>query len=238
MSSTRALWRFRFLRAVPLMLAVVIGVGISTSPAPLAAPITYQFDSNASAVLAGSTYRMTGSFVVDPVAGVSGEQTYANITLIGPALIGTNTYTDTSSYPLGPGSLVIKDLSTTPGIYSNVFIQIIFTSSTSSLGQTLGLYSVDLAGFWNNPPGSGDLKTITVMDMSPTGSADPVPEPTSITLLGMALGLFLLGSRARSHCQPRSATGFARGGCATASSATIPTRLGSPQSDRFTRETR
>ena len=191
MLATRVPYRFGFrtipaLRALLLILAVITVAGIATSPSLLlASPITYEF-SNASMVLSGSTYQITGSFVVDPDTG---DQTFVDITLTGAAPVGTNTYIDNTTYQLG--LIVPQSVMDIPpplaGMYSGVVISVEFASLLDQASDNLS--SVSVTGIWSTPTG-GD--TIMATDTSPTGAAVPAPEPASLALLSVALGLFVL----------------------------------------------
>jgi hypothetical protein len=172
-----------------------VGAAVLIAATPLAAtatPITYTLEG-VSATFTGGTVDFTGSFVYDPTQttfGISGADEN-DITLTGsdPPLaispqgpdVGINT--KCRSCPLNTITFVAD-----PGWTSYT---ITFTPDLADIPNPVA--AVTLSG----PDG-------TFASQSVQGEAVPVPEPSTITLLGGAISLFLLasgaGRRGRQTC--------------------------------------
>jgi hypothetical protein len=135
-------------------------------------PLTYSF-ANASAVFSGDRESITGTFVFDPLNDIEYGGS-AQIVLTGPAPYAGSYNFDIENngpdtvYGFGPGALLgirlANDLEFSADPISVVFL------------QDLNLFDFAPTGF-----------------VVPPGASVPAPEPTSIALLGAALGLLLLG---------------------------------------------
>ncbi len=166
-------------RGLQLALAVVTAVCLATAPGARATPLNYVFTSNASVVLAGDTEAISGSFTFD-TATIT--ETNVTITLTGPSPF-SGTYTQGPAFDMGSNDEVLAGTSV---YFSLPDMGIGFAADLNVRSDPLVAVSVESA------IGTGATSTMV------TGAA-VVPEPATLALLGAALGLFLLGSRATRH---------------------------------------
>lgn len=166
-------------RGLQLTLAVVTTVCLATAPGARATPLNYVFTSNASVVLAGDTEAISGSFTFDTTTIT---ETDVTVTLTGPSPFA-GTYTQGPAFDMGSNDEVLAG---TPVYFSLPDMGILFAADLNVPSDPLVSVSVESA------TGTGVTSTMV------TGAA-VVPEPATLALLGAALGLFLLGSRATRH---------------------------------------
>jgi len=166
-------------RGLQLTLAVVTAVCLATAPGARATPLNYVFTSNASVVLAGDTEAISGSFTFDTTTIT---ETDVTVTLTGPSPFA-GTYTQGPAFDMGSNDEVLAG---TPVYFSLPDMGILFAADLNVPSDPLVSVSVESA------TGTGVTSTMV------TGAA-VVPEPATLALLGAALGLFLLGSRATRH---------------------------------------
>jgi hypothetical protein len=145
--------------------------GVAT---PNGLPLTYSF-VKAFTVLNGDLESITGDFGFDPLSDI---QYAANINLTGPAPYAGNYFFDIELE--GP-NFIYTDRG------GGIFLKISFANDLSSCADPLAgtTYQTPGPGFIGNAPASGLVV--------PAAGVCAVPEPTSIALLGAALGLLLLG---------------------------------------------
>jgi hypothetical protein len=167
-------------RVLHLTLAVVAAACLATAPGARATPLNYVFTSNASVVLAGDTEAITGFFTFDTTTDI---QTAVSIVLSGPAPY-SGTYTSASASN-SASDFVAAGTPTLP------FFPVIFVDFADDLNVTFDpLTSV----VWET--------ATTFTDSTAVTGAAVVPEPASLALLGVAVGLFLFIPRAnrRDRC--------------------------------------
>ena len=158
---------------------VAAGLLFAVSSFASASPITYTVSG--TTVLKGASEAVNGTFTYDPTTKT---QSSADIILTGPAPYA-GVYSDSLS-ALTSGTTISAPLTHTPEI------ELLFASPLGNApDQLTGVIWLTLTDF------AEDLTTTT-------GSAVPtnLPEPTSFTILGLALGLLPLGrrfSRNRKH---------------------------------------
>jgi len=158
-------------RILPLMLAVASVADLATAPALRAQPIewtvtgTVAFPGPANDTIAGSfTYDFPTTTELFATISLTGDPPYdMNYVQVSPI----------SSFPLAN--------------------EIIASATT---GPTLEIRFADPLDGLNVPDPIAEVtyitSTVATDDTSVTGSATPVPEPTSLALLGVAVGLLLL----------------------------------------------
>jgi hypothetical protein len=164
-----------------IILAALTAVCLATAAgAARASPMSYVFAPGASTVLDGDTETITGSFTFDTTTNI---QTAVSIVLSGPAPY-SGTYTSASASN-SASDFVATGTPTLP------FYPVIFVDFADDLNVT---YDPLTSVVWES--------ATTFTDSTAVTGAAVVPEPAGLALLGTALGLFLLRSRAnrRDRC--------------------------------------
>ena len=163
------------LRGLRLTLATAATVWLSAPTVSHAGPIVDYVFSNASAVLNGVPLSYSGFFEFDPLTHVEWE---ALIQVMGPAPYAGTCFLDTER--------ALADLvdAMCPG-FSQYLTQFHFANDLSSFAADRLDY-IQNGSFYDFAPTGFAL---------PPGVAAPVPEPTSLALLSVALGLIFPFSR-------------------------------------------
>ena len=167
-----------------LCAAMVLAAPAILAPSPVTAtPITYNFTPSVTgtSTVPPGTVTISGTFTFDPTGSMFGATlNSANITVAGPISAG-NPYVPFGTPPvLEPPNEIDLAL-------GSVTLSIFF-------GNNLGLTPDNVDHFTFNAP---NLINITATAGTAVPQAAATPEPTSLALLGGALGLLFLRRRAR-----------------------------------------
>jgi hypothetical protein len=153
---------------------------LTTPSAATAAPITYNFSPSVMGPVPGGVDTITGTFTFDPTGSPFGATlNSASLTVTGPTNPGTYT-------PFPPPPPVLEPGNEIDLVSGGATMSIIFANN-------LGLTPDNVTQFIFNAP---NLIRVTATQGTAVPAAPAVPEPTSLALLGGALGLFLLKRRA------------------------------------------
>ena len=164
---------------------VLATLALLTAPSPAtAAPITYNFTPPVmgTSTVPSATETISGTFTFDPTGSQFGATlNAANITVAGPIGAGTP-YT-----PFPPPPPVLSTPNEIDLELGSVTLSIVFANN-------LGPTPDNVDHFTFNAP---NLINITATAGTAVPQAAATPEPTSLALLGGALGLLFLRRRAR-----------------------------------------
>lgn len=175
----------RLLVATSALPAAAIALTLAFAPEAQATEYEYAISPGATLGFTdGHTEDLSGTFVVNNAGGVA-TLTAVDLTLTGPAP-ESGEYTS----PVFAGAPPPHITASTSGLVKQ--LDVFFSPSVSFFSSTMQLFSV---AFY---PDIADYPTVPNVTGTATGFADPaapLPEPSTIGLLGSALGLFCLRRR-------------------------------------------